>query len=93
MPEPCVQALVDSVGALRLDAEMVNWKLTMQLMSDPVSRSKGIGFMDPPRMEADYELVKSFIGIATPYDVRSFYTDRYLDPAIKMVSIPDSPFN
>lgn len=93
MPEPCVQALVDSVGALRLDSEMVNWKLTMQLMSDPVSRSKGIGFMDPARMEADYELVKSFIGITTPYDVKAFYTDRYLDPSIKMVSIPDSPFN
>jgi NitT/TauT family transport system substrate-binding protein len=65
----------------------------MQLMSDPVSRSKGIGFMDPARMEADYELVKSFIGITTPYDVKAFYTDRYLDPSIKMVSIPDSPFN
>lgn len=92
-PEPCVQALVDSVGALRLDAEMVNWKLTMQLMSDKVSRTAGLGFMDAGRLRDDYELVKAHLGITTPYDLSSFYTDKFLDPSIKMVEVPDSPFN
>ena len=92
-PEPCVQALVDSVGALRMENELVNWKLTMQLMSDKVSRSQGLGFMDPDRMTSDYELVKTYLGIATPYDVKNFYTNQFLDPAIKMVAVPDSVFN
>ncbi len=76
-PQPCVQALVDSVGGVRLDNEMVNWKLTMQLLSDKTSRTEGLGFMDPARMAADYELVKEFIGIATPYDVKAAYTNQY----------------
>jgi NitT/TauT family transport system substrate-binding protein len=92
-PEPCVKALVDSVGALRLDAEMASWKLTMQLMSDKVSRSEGLGYMDPARLKTDYELVKTYLGIATPYDVKEVYTDQFLDPAIKMVEVQGSPFN
>ena len=92
-PEPCVQALVDSVGALRLDAEMVSWKLTMQLMSDKVSRSDGLGYMDPARVGDDYEMVKANIGITTPYDAKAVYTNEFLDRSIKMTDVPGSPFN
>ena len=92
-PEPCVQAMIDSVGALRLDAEMVSWKLTMQLMSDKVSRSEGLGYMDPARIGEDYEMVKANIGITTPYDAKAVYTNEFLDRTIKMTDVPGSPFN
>lgn len=92
-PDPCVKALVDAVSGLRLDNETVNWKLTMQLMSDGVSRSKGLGYMEPSRLADDYELVKTYLELGTPYDVKTLYTDEFLDPSIKMVTVPDSPFN
>lgn len=92
-PEPCVHALVDSVGALRFEAEFTSWKLTMQLMSDKVSRTEGLGYMEPSRLTTDYEMVKTYLGVDKPYDVKAIYTDEFLDPAIKMVEVPGSPFN
>jgi NitT/TauT family transport system substrate-binding protein len=92
-PEPCVKALVESVGALRFEAELASWKLTMQLMSDKVSRSEGLGYMDPARLDTDYDLVKTYLGIATPYDVKTVYTNQFLDPSRKMVEVQGSPFN
>ena len=86
-PEPCVAALIDSVSGLKPDNEMVNWKLTMQLMSDDVSRSRALGYMDPGRMKSDYDLVAKYLGVASPFDVNKMFTDRFLDPSIKMVEI------
>jgi NitT/TauT family transport system substrate-binding protein len=86
-PEPCVKALVDSVSGLKLDNETVNWKLTMQLMSDDISRSKGLGYMDPARMQSDYELVAKYLGVETPYDVKTIYTNKFVDPGIKMIDV------
>jgi NitT/TauT family transport system substrate-binding protein len=91
-PSPCVTALVDSYSGLKTENEMVNWQLTMQLMSDEVSRAKGLGFLDPARMQSDYELVAKYLGVATPFDVKTMYTDEFLDPAIKMVEVPEMKF-
>ena len=33
--------------------QLVNWQLTPSLMSDGVSRSTGLGWFDPKRMEND----------------------------------------
>ena len=84
-PDPCVKALVDQVSGLEeTENETVNWQLTMQLMSDEVSRTKGLGFMDPARMQNDYDLVAKYLGVTTPFDVKAMYTDEFLDPSIRV---------
>jgi NitT/TauT family transport system substrate-binding protein len=83
-PKPCVQALIDANGALSYDNEMVNWQLVEVLMSDKVSRSVALGWHDDARMKADYELVREYVGVDKPFDVKSTYTNEFLDKSIKM---------
>lgn len=83
-PQPCVQALVEANGALKLDNEQQNWALVEVLMSDRFSRSVALGIMDDARMAADYELVKTYIGMDKPFDVKTSYTNEFLDRSIKM---------
>ena len=81
---PCVQALVDANGALQFDNELQNWRLVEVLMSDKFSKTVALGVLDDNRMAADYELVKTYIGLDTPYDVKTAYTNEFLDRSIKM---------
>jgi len=83
-PKPCVQALIDANGALSLDNEMVNWQLVEVLMSDKYSRDIALGIHDDGRMKADYELVRDYVGIDKPFDVKSTYTNEFLDRSVKM---------
>ena len=83
-PNPCVQALVEANGALKFDNELTNWKLVEVLMSDRFSREVALGIHDDARMAADYELVREYIGIDKPFDVKSTYTNEFLDRSVKM---------
>ena len=83
-PKPCVQALIDANGALSYDNEMVNWQLVENLMSDKSSREVALGIHDDARMKADYELVRDYVGIDKPFDVKTTYTNEFLDRSIKM---------
>jgi NitT/TauT family transport system substrate-binding protein len=83
-PKPCVQALIDANGALSFDNELVNWQLVEVLMSDKTSREVALGIHDDARMKADYELVRDYVGIDKPFDVKSTYTNEFLDRSIKM---------
>ncbi len=83
-PKPCVQALIDANGALNLENETVNWQLVEVLMSDKTSREVALGMHDDARMKADYELVRDYVGIDKPFDVKSTYTNEFLDRSIKM---------
>ncbi len=83
-PEPCVQAMLNDNGALKFDNELTNWSLVTKLMSDKYSREVALGVLDDARMNADYELVKDYIGIDKPFDVKSVYTNEFLDRSIKM---------
>jgi NitT/TauT family transport system substrate-binding protein len=82
--KPCVQALIDANGALSFDNELVNWQLVEVLMSDKTSREVALGIHDDARMKADYELVRDYVGIDKPFDVKSTYTNEFLDRSIKM---------
>jgi NitT/TauT family transport system substrate-binding protein len=53
-------------------------------MSDKVSRGVALGWHDDGRMKADYELVRDYIGIDKPFDVKSTYTNEFLDKSVKM---------
>jgi NitT/TauT family transport system substrate-binding protein len=83
-PKPCVQALIDANGALSIENETVNWQLVEVLMSDKTSREVALGIHDDARMKADYELVRDYVGIDKPFDVKSTYTNEFLDRSIKM---------
>src|SRR5436190_6139234 len=83
-PAPCVQALIDANGALQLDNEATNWKLVTVLMRDKYSETVALGILDDARMAADYELVKTYIGLDQPFDVKTAYTNEFLDRSIKM---------
>ena len=83
-PKPCVQALIDANGALSYDNEMVNWQLVEVLMSDKTSREVALGIHDDARMKADYELVRDYVGVDKPFDVKTTYTNEFLDRSIKM---------
>jgi NitT/TauT family transport system substrate-binding protein len=82
--KPCVQALIDANGALSFDNELVNWQLVEVLMSDKFSREIALGIHEDGRMKADYELVKDYIGIDKPFDVKAAYTNEFLDRSVKM---------
>jgi NitT/TauT family transport system substrate-binding protein len=86
-PKPCVQALIDANGALSYDNEMVNWQLVEVLMSDKISQTVALGWHDDARMKADYELVREYVGIDKPFDVKSTYTNEFLDKSIKMKAV------
>jgi NitT/TauT family transport system substrate-binding protein len=83
-PKPCVQALVDANGALKFDNELTNWSLVEVLMSDKYSREVALGIHDDGRMKADYELVRDYVGLDKPFDVKTVYTNEFLDRSIKM---------
>lgn len=83
-PNPCVQALIDANGALQFDNELQNWKLVEVLMSDKYSKGTALGVLDEARMASDYEIVKTYIGLETPFDVKTAYTNEFLDRSIKM---------
>ena len=83
-PKPCVQALIDANGALSFDNELVNWQLVEVLMRDKVSETVALGWHDDARMKDDYALVKEYIGVEKPFDVKSVYTNEFLDKSIKM---------
>jgi NitT/TauT family transport system substrate-binding protein len=83
-PKPCVQALIDANGALSFDNELVNWQLVEVLMSDEHSRKVALGIHDDNRMKADYELVRDYVGIDKPFDVKATYTNEFLDRSVKM---------
>jgi NitT/TauT family transport system substrate-binding protein len=86
-PKPCVQALIDANGALSFDNELVNWQLVEVLMSDQISQTVALGWHDDKRMQDDYKLVHDYIGIDKPYDVKTTYTNEFLDKSIKMVPV------
>jgi len=81
---PCVQALVEANGALKFDNELTNWGLVKVLMNDRFSREMALGIHEDGRMKADYALVRDYIGLDKPFDVKTTYTNEFLDKSIKM---------
>ena len=71
-------------AALKYDNEMTNWLLVEVLMSDKTAKTVALGWHDDARMAADYELVKTYIGLDKPFDVKTAYTNEFLDKSIKM---------
>jgi NitT/TauT family transport system substrate-binding protein len=86
-PEPCVKALVEANGALLYDNELLNWHLVSILMNDETSRTIALGWHDDQRMQDDYKLVDQHLTMEKPYDVKTAYTNEFLDKSVKMPPI------
>jgi NitT/TauT family transport system substrate-binding protein len=82
--KPCVQALVEGSGALKFDNELTNWQLVEVLMSDKFSRQIALGIHEDGRMKGDYALVRDYVGLDKEFDVKTAYTNEFLDKSIKM---------
>ena len=86
-PDPCIKALVEANGALLYDNELLNWHLVTILMNDETSRTMALGWHDDKRMESDYKLVDEYLKMEKPYDVKTAYTNEFLDKSVKMPPI------
>ena len=86
-PEPCIQALVEANGALLYQNELDNWHLVTMLMNDETARTVALGWHDDTRMADDYKLVDEYLHMEKPYDVKSAYTNQFLDKNVKMPPI------
>jgi NitT/TauT family transport system substrate-binding protein len=86
-PEPCVKALVESNGALLYQNELDNWHLVTMLMNDEISRTVALGWHDDARMADDYKLVDEYLKMEKPYDIKTAYTNEFLDKNVKMPPI------
>jgi NitT/TauT family transport system substrate-binding protein len=86
-PEPCVQALVEANSGLLVKNETDNWHLVTILMNDETARTVALGWHDDKRMAADYKLVNDYLKLDKPYDIKTAYTNEFLDKSVKMPAI------
>ncbi len=82
--EPCLKVLLDQVSGLDREEQLLQWKRIKELMTDEFTTTKGLGWIDEGRMQKDYELVKTYLGIEKPFAVETAFDNKLLDPAIKM---------
>jgi NitT/TauT family transport system substrate-binding protein len=83
-PDPCVKALVSANTGLKFANESKNWQLVTELMTDKFSTGIALGFLDPERMNADYKLIETYFKLKKKYDIKTAYTNRFLDRSITM---------
>ncbi|MCP1336754.1 ABC transporter substrate-binding protein [Futiania mangrovi] len=83
-PQPCVEALVAANTGLKVDNELQNWALVVELMTDKTSQNVALGAFDDARMKDDYALVETYFDLEQPFDVKTIYTNAFLDKSIKM---------
>jgi NitT/TauT family transport system substrate-binding protein len=82
--EPCLKVLLEQVSGLDREEQLLQWRRIKELMTDEFTTTKGLGWIDDGRMQKDYELVKTYLGIEKPFAVETAFTTKLLDPAIKM---------
>jgi len=82
--EPCLNALLSDVSGLDLANQRNQWRRIKELMRDKTTTTVALGWFDPQRMTSDYDLVKTYFGMDKPFDVKTTYTNEFLDQKIKM---------
>jgi NitT/TauT family transport system substrate-binding protein len=82
--DPCLKALLDQVSGLDKENQQRQWERIKFLMTDEFTITKALGWIDPERMEKDYDLVRTYLGMEKPFAVESAFTTKLLDTEIKM---------
>jgi NitT/TauT family transport system substrate-binding protein len=81
---PCLKALLDQVSGLDKEKQERQWERIKFLMTDEFTTTKALGWIDPGRMQKDYELVQTYLGMEKPFAVETAFTTKLLDSLIKM---------
>jgi len=84
--EECVAVLPEFSSGVNPDLEINNWNVTIDLMTDEVSTTQGLGYFDPARVAEDYELVNRYFDIREPFDPASIFTNEFIDTSITMIA-------
>jgi len=82
--EPCLEALMAEVSGLDHDNQVDQWNRIIELMTDPTTTTVALGAFDSARMDADYKTVETYFDLEKPFDVKTVYTNEFLDQSIKM---------
>jgi NitT/TauT family transport system substrate-binding protein len=82
--QPCLDALTASVSGLNADNQKDQWGRIKQLMRDETTTKVALGAFDAARVGADYQLVKSLVGLDKAFDPAQLFTNDYLDKNIRM---------
>jgi NitT/TauT family transport system substrate-binding protein len=81
---PCLKALLDQVSGLDKENQERQWERIKFLMTDDFTTTKALGWIDPGRMQKDYELVQTYLGMEKPFNVEDAFTTKMLDTSVKM---------
>ncbi|MBV8848033.1 MAG: ABC transporter substrate-binding protein, partial [Methylobacteriaceae bacterium] len=81
---PCLDALLQSTSGLEKPTQLNQWERIKSMMADKFTTSKALGWIDPGRMQSDYDLVQTYLGMEKPFDVKTAFTTRFLDEGVKM---------
>jgi len=81
---PCLKALLDQVSGLDKENQQRQWERIKYLMTDEFTTTKALGWIDGDRMEKDYKLVQTYLGMEKPFDVQTAFTTSMLDRSITM---------
>lgn len=82
--KPCIDSLMAASSGLKRNNQDDQWQRVKELMTDKFTLSVALGFMDPDRMQADYALVAKYFKMKAPFDVKTAYTNEFLDRSVKM---------
>jgi len=69
---------------LTVEGEQATWKLVRELMDDAKFRSEALGWFDPQRVAADYDLVEKYFALEKKFPATAAYTNQFLDKAVKL---------
>jgi NitT/TauT family transport system substrate-binding protein len=83
---PCLDALLQATSGLEKPTQLNQWERIKSMMADKFTTSKALGWIDPGRMQSDYDLVQTYLGMEKPFEVKTAFTTRFLDESIKMDS-------
>ncbi len=82
-PAPCIETLAKA-GSQKVVDVTANWALVVELMTADSSVNSALGYFDPARMVSDYSGVQVSFDDVKSYEIKSAYTNKYLDMSIKM---------
>ena len=82
-PMPCIETLAKA-GSQKVADVTQNWRLVVELMTHNTSVKNAIGYFAPKRMDDDYAGVQASFKDVKGYNIKSAYTNQYLDMSIKM---------
>jgi NitT/TauT family transport system substrate-binding protein len=82
--DPCLKALLDQVTGLDKEEQQDQWGRIKYLMADEFTTTEALGWIDKGRMQQDYDLVQTYLGMEKPFAVESAFSTKLLDSSIKM---------